>query len=71
MQVSVDGVLWDEAGLRIEAQPHDGGIVCDFEDLNPQVKFRYVFTRWEMFRVGLWFVRKALKRHTDREAPDA
>ncbi len=32
-----------------------------FSNLNPEVKIPYVFTRWELFRLSIWFLRQAVR----------
>lgn len=65
MNISANNVVWRETGFRLEATAKNGNLVCQFEGLNPQVELRQVFSRWEMVRLGLWFIRSAFKKEQD------
>lgn len=49
-------VFWHKAGLLVCRRDD----VISFGDLNPEVSFHYALTRWERFRVALWFLWAAL-----------
>ena len=53
--------IWDKTGLKISigAQSKNRRAI-HFENLNPQVKFTHVFTRWELVRVAVWFLRRSI-----------
>lgn len=57
------GVAWAHSGLRIEYKP-DGLLMV--EDLNPQVEIRNVLSRWDVVRLGLHLIRKALVARASR-----
>jgi hypothetical protein len=47
---------WCPSGFKLS---EDGGLLR-FESLNPQVEFSNRFTRWELVKLGLWLLRRAL-----------
>lgn len=36
--------------------------VFEFSDLNPEQEFQQVITRFETFKIGLWFIRQSFIR---------
>lgn len=61
-------VVWAPSGflLRITAVKGNYGFgVAEFENLNPHVSFRRVMSRGDMFRIGIWFIRMALRRRLE------
>lgn len=48
--------IWRPTGLKISA---DNGILL-VEDINPEKVIRNRVTRWELFRIGFWLLRKSL-----------
>lgn len=50
--------IWCNTGLKITA---DQGFLI-VEDLNPEAKIRNRVSRWELFRIGFWLIRKSLSR---------
>ena len=63
-----NGVAWDRYGFRLEAckaSVRNGENVSNpfrtiyINDLNPSVKIVTCMTKWEMVRVGFWFIKNA------------
>ena len=52
-----NNAIWRKTGFKIE---HGYGLFI-FEDLNPHVKFKQVFSKWERFKIGLWFIWQVFK----------
>ena len=51
------GAIWHWTGFCIKARHAS---IYTFEDLNPQVGFQHVLTRWDRLQVGLWFIFRAI-----------
>lgn len=52
--------MWDVTGFKIVVRGNaDGERVMVIGDLNPEVKIVQVMSRWAMFRVGLWLIKRA------------
>jgi len=61
--------IWHETGLKIHTGVISSGdfwpdkrsrLPVYFECLNPQVEFTHVFTRWELVRFAMWFLKRAI-----------
>lgn len=63
-------VMWDELGPYLEITNQGGDpefqYVLNIQDVNPSCNFNWCFSRWEMVRIGVWFVWQAL---TARKEP--
>lgn len=50
--------IWLNTGLKITA---DQGFLT-VSDLNPETQIRNRMSKWELFRIGLWLIRRSLSR---------
>lgn len=59
-----NGVLWDPFGPRLEMTNQGGdkrySYCLNIQDLNPPRNFNWCFSRWQMIKIGWWFIRRAL-----------
>lgn len=53
-----DSAIWRNTGLKITTEK---GVLV-IEDLNPDAKIRNRVSRWELFRIGFWLIRKSFSR---------
>lgn len=57
-------ILWDRHGPRLEMTNRGGDpkyrYALNIRDLNPPRDFTWCFSRWQMIKIGLWFVRRAI-----------
>jgi len=64
-----NGVLWDSTGPRLEMKradktgPHSH--VLHIGDLNPEINVKWAFSRWQMIRIGMWFIRRAITARSE------
>ncbi len=56
--------VWRSTGLMIACDQIDdtgiGSRLLRIEDLNPEVKTQNVLTRWELARMGMWMIARAI-----------
>lgn len=66
MNESKTGVLWDRYGPRLEMTREPKGTDPRYAyrlkigDLNPLADVTWCFSRWQMVKIGIWFIRRAL-----------
>ena len=48
--------IWTETGFQMMAR---NGFL-EVTDLNPEADIRNRVSRWELFRIGVWLIRRAL-----------
>jgi hypothetical protein len=56
--------VWHPTGFTLAVTAGSRGYpeldrVASFESLNPQVRFVHCMSRWDMFKLGLWLVRRS------------
>lgn len=68
-----NGVLWDPSGPRLAITNRgDGGPyshVLNIQDLNPHRDFSWAFSRWDMARIGIWFIKRAIFARASAPSP--
>ena len=55
--------IWRETGLKITCDRTDsdvGSHLLRFEDLNPETHIQNVVTRWQLARIALWLMWRAV-----------
>lgn len=74
MNWSKTGVLWDRYGPRLEIENRGTSVDRDYRfcinirDLNPPLETNWCFSRWDVFKIGFWFIWHGLTaRHTTKE----
>lgn len=66
-------VLWCRTGPRLAmtnrgpGRPSDYQFALNIQDLNPTRNFTWCFSRWQMVRIGLWFIRRALFARPEKD----